>query len=673
MISSRNQIWWMGLTSAIIVVLYCLPFQSTPYVAAAVFALLVPVQILFWRLGHGRKTKDFFFCFSLLVLTLFLKHYWAFFDILFYVQGILLSAVLRYRVFLATGASSCALEVLREHYYGTESPEEVAFRYLLFFAAGTVTYLLLWDEKRQKEGFRKELDELKYGIHQVEEPSLVSLSSADQTSRSLDAALALDDSLKRVLQLIQRIFKPAAAVLWQHLPETHQLRIRSAAGDEPLKQDEVVDLGDGPVGWAALNHKTFFQQDREEGVSYPIYRKRMVTRSLLVVPVLDGTRLEGVLSLGSPTLNHFSADAEISLQSFAAQVAEIIRLARVAKEREERAFEFQAFYHASKELSSIIDFEEIIRKLYSLCGEIVPSDLTVIAAPENTPDKYSVHQWSSKEEAPHVSINLPNDGRTWISWFLNSREEPLILSESQFRLQEMPLVAEDEDLSGLISFLAVPMRHQQKSIGTLLLGSKHKDAYYSHQEHVIYILCNQAAVSLENSDIIQKMEELAITDGLTGLYNHRFFQDAIQRELERAERQEQPLALLILDIDHFKGLNDSFGHPAGDSVLKKLATLLQANARKVDLLSRYGGEEFAALLPGINVKNARKTAERWRKIIQRTSFKWDAKSFAVTVSIGVATFPDDATAKMELIEKADRALYDAKEGGRNQVRYSGEK
>ncbi len=663
----------MGLTLAIIVVLYCLPFQSTPYLTAAVFALLVPVQILFWRLGYGRKTKDFFFCFSLLLLTLFLKHYWPFFDTLFYVQAIVLSAVLRYRVFLATGASSCALEVLREHYYGAESAEEVAFRYLLFFAAGTVTYLLLWDEKRQKEGYRKELDELRYGIHQVEEPSLVSLSSADQTSRSVDAALALDDSLKRVLQLIQTIFKPASAVLWQHLPESHQVRIRSSVSDEPLKQDFVLDLGDGPVGWTALNRKTFFQQDHEEGISYPVYRKKMITRSLLAVPILDGSRLEGVLSLGSGNLNYFSPESETALPSFAAQIAEIIRMARVAKEREERAFEFQAFYHASKQLSSIIDFEEIIRKLDSLCGEIVPSDLTVIAALEDTPDKYSVHQWSSGEEKPQVRVNLPNDGRTWISWFLNSREEPLILSESQFRLQEMPLVTEDDDLSGLVSFLAVPMRHQQKSIGALLLGSRHKDAFSSHQAHVLSILCNQTAVSLENSAIIQKMEELAITDGLTGLYNHRFFQDAIQRELERAERQVQPLALLILDIDHFKGLNDSFGHPAGDSVLKTLANLLIANARKVDLLSRYGGEEFAALLPGISIKNARKTAERWRKIIQRTSFKWDVKSFAITVSIGVACYPDDATAKMDLIEKADRALYDAKERGRNQVRHCGER
>jgi diguanylate cyclase (GGDEF)-like protein len=130
------------------------------------------------------------------------------------------------------------------------------------------------------------------------------------------------------------------------------------------------------------------------------------------------------------------------------------------------------------------------------------------------------------------------------------------------------------------------------------------------------------------------------------------------------------LSLLIMDIDHFKGFNDSFGHPAGDYILKNLAHLLKKSARKIDILARYGGEEFAALLPGIDVKNARKTAERWRKAVQRASFKRENKTFALTISVGFATFPTDAETKTDLIERADRALYDAKENGRNQVRHS---
>ncbi|MCI0411924.1 diguanylate cyclase, partial [bacterium] len=424
-----------------------------------------------------------------------------------------------------------------------------------------------------------------------------------------------------------------------------------------------------PIGWAALNKKTFLQQNRQEGVNYFSGSKKSVIRSLLAVPILDKDRLEGVLSVESEHLNYFAEDAEKALSSFAAQIAQTIRMARLAKEREERAIEFQAFYRASKELASTIEFEEIVNKLHVLCAEIVPYDFSAVAVWQEPGDLYSVYQWASPTEAALIKNDLPNDGRSWISWFLNNREEPFILTKTQLNLQQMPLLFEEENLPSLSTFLAAPMRHQQQRIGALLLGSKQEEAFSSHQARVVSILCNQAAVSLENSSIIQKMEELAITDGLTGLFNHRYFQEAFQRELERAERQNQKLTLLIMDIDHFKGFNDSFGHPAGDFILKSLAQVLKKNARKIDVLARYGGEEFAALLPGIDKKNARKTAERWRRNVQRSTFKSGGQSFAITLSIGFATYPEDGHAKIELIEKADRGLYDAKENGRNQVRH----
>ncbi|MGH9857390.1 MAG: sensor domain-containing diguanylate cyclase, partial [Acidobacteriota bacterium] len=350
-------------------------------------------------------------------------------------------------------------------------------------------------------------------------------------------------------------------------------------------------------------------------------------------------------------------------------IAQTIRMARLAKDREEVAIEFQAFYRASKELASTIEFDEIVDKLHVLCAEIVPYDFSAVAVWQEPGERYSIYEWTNQKEPPAIHGDLPNDGHSWISWFLINREEPFILTKNQLNLQQMPLLYEGEDNSGLATFLAAPMRHQQKRIGALVLGSMQQEAFSSHQTRAISILCNQAAISLENSSIIRKMEELAITDGLTGLYNHRYFQDAIQQELERAERQKQNLTLLIMDIDHFKGFNDSFGHPAGDFILKSLAALLRKTARKIDVLVRYGGEEFAALLPGIDKKNARKTAERWRKSVQRATFKSGGQSFAITLSIGFSTYPDDGTGKIELIQKADRALYDAKENGRNQVRH----
>jgi diguanylate cyclase (GGDEF)-like protein len=659
---------FMALLCATIIVLYSVRYEQHPWMTAILFIVLFPIQVILWRLQYSRRGKDYFFCLTFLVANLILKHYWIYADFLFYGTAILISAVVRYRIFLAVTGSAAALEVFREYFYHTERAEDVGFRYVLFFLAGTLTYILLWEEKRKKEEYKKELDELKYGIQELGEGGI---SDQDQISRSVDAAIALDESLKVIVQLVHNVFKPQCSLLWQYLPEQKQLRVKHRAGDpEGLREGLMIGLGDGPIGWAALNKKTFFQQNREEGTTYFVSRKKPVIRSLLAVPILDGDRLEGVLSVESDHLNYFSEDAAQALSSFAAQIAQTIRMARLAKEREERAFEFQAFYRASKELASTIEFEDIVDKLHSLCAEIVPYDFSAVAVWQEPGDLYSIYQWNDQKEEPIIRPDLPNDGHSWISWFLNNREEPFILTKSQFELQQMPLLFSDENLPDLVTFLAAPMRHQERRIGALLLGSRHDQAFSSHQARVISILCNQAAVSLENSSIIDRMEELAITDGLTGLFNHRYFQESFQQELERAERQKQTLSLLILDIDHFKGFNDSFGHPAGDFVLKSLAQLLKKNARKIDILARYGGEEFAALLPGVDKKGARKTAERWRRNTERSAFKSLGQSFAITLSIGYATYPADGQSKMDLVEKADRGLYDAKENGRNQVRHA---
>lgn len=661
-----------GILAAIIV-LYCAPFARMPLLVSIVPAFLFPMQIVFWRLTYGRKLKDFLFCFSILTLILILKHYWQYSDILFYVFAIIIGAVVHYWTFGLLTLSLFAMELLREFFYRVENPQDIALRYVLFFAAGSLTHVLLRQEQRLKEDYKKELDDLRYGIDQVEKAPLAMMSDDGQISRKVDAAIALDHSLQNTLQLIHNIFKPETTLLWQYLPEKQQLRIRNQLGNvQNLKSNFSLVLGEGPIGWAALNRKSFTQQLENARTKLPYYRKSEETASLIAVPIVQEERLEGVISLDSAAIGQFPKETESALWSFAGQMSETIRMARLAQEREERAFEFQAFYHGSKELASMIDFEEIIHTLHALSSQIVKSEFAAIAIVQDDEERYVSYEWNFGSAAPEVHADLLHGGQSWISWFLQNREEPLIISETQLHLQEMCLIRREEDFGKLTTYLAVPLRHQQRSMGALLLASHQKEAFSSHQARILSILCNQAAVSLENSSIIKKMEVLAITDGLTGLHNHRYFQDSLEREIARAERQKQSLSLLLLDIDHFKSFNDSFGHPAGDFALKSLAALLKSNARKIDILARYGGEEFAALLPGIDVKNARKTAERWRKAVQRGTLKWEDKSFAITLSIGFAAYPSDAKNKTELIDKADRALYYAKENGRNQARHFSE-
>jgi len=165
------------------------------------------------------------------------------------------------------------------------------------------------------------------------------------------------------------------------------------------------------------------------------------------------------------------------------------------------------------------------------------------------------------------------------------------------------------------------------------------------------------------------LRDLASRDGLTGLYNHRFLRDALERETARGKRHTRQFSLLIVDVDHFKRFNDSFGHLAGDEALLRVADVLRANSRASCVAARYGGEEFVLLVPEVDRPGALIVAERIRAGVRDSAVSDPLTGAArpLTVSIGVATFPDDATDANRLIDRADRALYAAKEAGRDRV------
>jgi diguanylate cyclase (GGDEF)-like protein len=170
----------------------------------------------------------------------------------------------------------------------------------------------------------------------------------------------------------------------------------------------------------------------------------------------------------------------------------------------------------------------------------------------------------------------------------------------------------------------------------------------------------------ELQDANARLERLAVTDGLTGLFNHRRFQEALHSELLRCERHKRPLAVLMLDVDFFKKVNDSMGHPAGDELLRRLAEVLGKDLRQTDLIARYG-EEFAVLLPETTKAEALQVGERMREAVEtriNESTPWPQR---ITVSVGVATFPEDAKNAEDVLEAADQALYVAKRQGRNRV------
>ena len=166
----------------------------------------------------------------------------------------------------------------------------------------------------------------------------------------------------------------------------------------------------------------------------------------------------------------------------------------------------------------------------------------------------------------------------------------------------------------------------------------------------------------------KRLELLSITDGLTKLHNHRYFQDELARAFEESQRYQRPLSLAMIDIDFFKKFNDTYGHAVGDEVLKRSADLYRSSVRSTDLVARYGGEEFAVMMPETSLDDAVTFAEKIRHLVETTSLETQAGPLSVTVSVGVASVPQSRIrSAKELVVAADRALYRAKKNGRNQV------
>jgi diguanylate cyclase (GGDEF)-like protein len=227
----------------------------------------------------------------------------------------------------------------------------------------------------------------------------------------------------------------------------------------------------------------------------------------------------------------------------------------------------------------------------------------------------------------------------------------------------------------VLPYLCVPLIAQGKMLG--LLHLQHLEMELRPSIHAgsidsgLYLaitVAEEVGLALANLNLRETLHEQSIRDPLTGLYNRRFLEDSLIRELARAKRKTHPLSIILLDIDHFKRINDTFGHGAGDVVLRRLGLLLQAYVRESDIACRVGGEEFSLLLPEGSLQIATQRAEDIRKAINDLTLKYEDQDLGpVTVSMGVATYPEHGMTADPLIRAADQVLYDAKHKGRNRV------
>jgi len=212
------------------------------------------------------------------------------------------------------------------------------------------------------------------------------------------------------------------------------------------------------------------------------------------------------------------------------------------------------------------------------------------------------------------------------------------------------------------NYTVLPLVIEKDVIGYLAASDVKKE-----DEDKFYILAQQFLAGIRGAHLFKKVQELTITDSLTQISNRRYFLQRFKEEMERSKKFKLKCSFLMVDIDHFKGFNDNYGHLVGDAILREITKTIQGNIRQIDFMGRYGGEELSIILVETDKEQARFVAERIRQTIESRQIKVYDEELKVTISIGITTFPHDASDNQTLIERGDQALYQAKQTGRNRV------
>ncbi|MEW6585808.1 MAG: diguanylate cyclase, partial [Nitrospirota bacterium] len=476
---------------------------------------------------------------------------------------------------------------------------------------------------------------------------------SDETvvTRYFQSMFKPDEEIREVLKVARNTLYADSVHLFLNAEGTLRLRCSTeeTGGIIPSKEGILTDC---------------FQEKRPALLSDVLEKKREVgylkkdkISSLLAVPMLDGTFCFGVVAADSGRFQAFSsADQEI-LQTCANQVMRILQRERVYRQIQRSFDHLNVLNEESSKLLSSLNIEVIARHLTEGVHKIAAC--TAVFCLSKGRELVIVGQFGlPAQEKRCFSVK-----GSILDMAVRNGDAVYISDARDYRTPVLPFKT---DAVG--SVFALPTLYEKEILGVLILVSEKTNAFNSSQIEFIELLANQASSSLANAKFHEEIERLAVTDGLTGLFNHRHFQEKLSDEFNRLGRFTDPLSLLLIDIDHFKKVNDTYGHPVGDAVLKKVAAIIGKTIRNIDIAARYGGEEFALILPGTGSPGAMNMAERLRKTIMDTNVKAEQESFSVTVSIGISTSAQGGTEaknKEELIERADKALYEAKRTGRN--------
>ncbi len=528
---------------------------------------------------------------------------------------------------------------------------------------------------KQNTQFRVQLEEQLETISREAQDfrltSALSLDSRDLSSeelvrrRRVGSIQAIHDTLYQLLGFAELALEPHTVAVFWATSSSDSLQLRELRSDSDYVSGRRIGVGEGLLGAVVKKAEPIVLSDMRAGHPGIVYYDRPTpVKHFVGIPLLDAGVCRGVLVADRVIERSFDDKDVALLTEIALQTMRVVEVERLFSELDREKYQKERFYQASRDFNSALNIEDVGRVAVEAAKRVSGLEFAAIAVSSEEDDMMKVVAALNNDEAQAKElIGRVFDGRQGLVGASIKARHPLPHGSAMTRQQHVFEASIDLALKTVKVF---PLIWGDFAVGALVVGSAQERNIALGTFDMVSVIGDHAATAIANAQMYERMEMLATTDGLTAMTNHRTFQERFDELIKASDRYGRQVTLVLCDIDHFKSINDTYGHPVGDIVLKRVAQILKSSSRETDVVARYGGEEFAILMDETDGQGALQIAERVRQNIMAEVFHSEQGPFQCTMSLGVATYPNDGKKKELVIVAADEALYHAKRSGRNQ-------
>jgi len=479
-------------------------------------------------------------------------------------------------------------------------------------------------------------------------------ASVEEIHQSVHYAL---DLLRRSLDL------HTAVLLWLNDGGTH-LRISELATASEDMHDAPFAAGEGVLGAVLAQRRSVILNGLKPAFKVPYYSGPCPVRTLAAIPVLEGETLRGVLAIDRLANLPFTKQEEETATQAARFCLRAIQNERVFLQLERAKVEQGKLYRAAQALGAALSEKDVVDAGVRAAREVASFDLAAVTVYDEASKAHEVVAAKSSDGEIDDLVGVRFAHNAGLVSMVVQNRCPL---PYRGELEAGPKVVLTKRLPwpSHPSLLVLPLVIHDRALGTLILGAKRRHAFGESVRPTLEVLASHLAVSLSNARMVHKLETMATTDGLTGLFNKRAMLEAAALKVAAAARFDRKLSVLVVDLDHFKKVNDTYGHDVGDVVISGLGEILKRQKRTTDVVARFGGEEFVVLCEQTDEKGAMLLGDRIREELAKTTFRTAKGALSITCSIGISTFPEAGRDWEALFKAADDALYVSKRSGRD--------